>query len=394
MILGIRGIISLISMTGLRAAKSKEIELEREETGKKYGKGKLIRRCILNLLLIGFACTPAFIFADYKEIPTDGPHTYDTLSYTWTNPEQIETLNTSGDNRKVTVQFWYPTDAVGEETYPLVIFSHGAYGFRGSNESLCKELASQGYVVCSIDHTYHAIFTEQEDGKIVIVNQDFLKEVSLVNSPEVNEEENLEITNRWLSVRTGDMNFVLDTIINKCGGALTETDCLPLFQHIDVSKIALTGHSLGGATAAEVGRERNDISAVIDIDGSMSGDIISAKGDEVVLDQTPYPIPLLNIYGQYHYENTRAIADEYMNTLATKNGVDAMETVILGAQHLNYTDLPLFAPGLAKLMGTQGTGDVDVRACIQKLDEIILNYCNHYLKGSEPISIEKEIRLN
>lgn len=81
LILGIRGIISLISMTGLRAAKSKEIELEREETGKKYGKGKLIRRCILNLLLIGFACTPAFIFADYKEIPTDGPHTYDTLSY-------------------------------------------------------------------------------------------------------------------------------------------------------------------------------------------------------------------------------------------------------------------------------------------------------------------------
>lgn len=383
-ILGVRGIISLISMIRFRMGKWQETNCK---------KSSYIGKCILNLVCITFACIPAFMFIDYKPIPTDGPHPFDTVSYTWTDSNRIETLDDSGTNRKVTVQFWYPTDSKGEEKYPLVIFSHGAYGFRGSNSSLCEELASNGYVVCSIDHTYQAIFSEQEDGTVVTVNPSFFQEVSTINSPDIDEEENLEITNRWLKVRTGDMNFVLDTIIEKSSGSLEGTDRPSLYQHIDTSKIALTGHSLGGATAAKLGRNRDDISAVVDIDGSMCGDIVSAKGDEVALDTTPYPIPLLNIYGQYHYDNSRLIADQYMNTLATKNGVDSMETVILGAEHLNYTDLPLFAPGLAKLMGTQGVGNVDARACIQELNEIILNYCNHYLKGNENLSIEKEIRL-
>lgn len=383
-VLLIRGIVSLIST--LRWKKGKWTEKEKSL-------GKQIGRCLLNLVLVGFACIPAFIFADFKAIPTDGSHPFESLSYTWTDSDRIETLDESGENRKVTVQFWYPTDAAGDEKYPLVIFSHGAYGFRGSNQSLCEELASNGYVVCSIDHTYHAIFSAQEDGKIVTINPQFLKEVSMTNSPEIDEEESLRITDGWLLVRTGDMNFVLDQIIEKSNGSLTEADNPALYQHIDTTKIALTGHSLGGATAAEVGRNRDDISAVVDIDGTMMGDIVSAKGEETVLDTTPYPIPLLNIYGQYHYEGSRPLGEDYPNILATETGMDSMETVILGAQHLNYTDLPLFAPGIAKMMGTQGVGDVDTRACIQKLDEIILNYCNHYLKGSENLMIEKEISL-
>ncbi len=60
-------------------------------------------------------------------------------------------------NRQVNVEFWYPSDGGGK--YPLVVFSHGALGIKTSNTSTFIELASHGYVVCSIDHPYQALFT-------------------------------------------------------------------------------------------------------------------------------------------------------------------------------------------------------------------------------------------
>ncbi len=51
--------------------------------------------------------------------------------------------------------------------FPVVIFSHGyAQGFAGQNTALCEELASHGYVVVSIGHTYESFITLLKDGKI------------------------------------------------------------------------------------------------------------------------------------------------------------------------------------------------------------------------------------
>ena len=43
----------------------------------------------------------------------------------------------------------------------------------------------------------------------------------------------------------------------------------------DTEKIGLMGHSLGGAASVTVGRERDDIDAVIDLDGTMLGEQLS-----------------------------------------------------------------------------------------------------------------------
>ncbi len=60
------------------------------------------------------------------------------------------------------VQFWYPDSIDGMN--PLIIFSHGGLGVKSSNETLNSELASHGYVVCSIDHKYQCLYTTDEDG--------------------------------------------------------------------------------------------------------------------------------------------------------------------------------------------------------------------------------------
>lgn len=69
------------------------------------------------------------------------------------------------------MEFWYPKNADG--TYPLLVFSHGAYGIKTSNGSTFTELASHGYVVVSIDHPYHSFYTQSEDGIVTMINSDF-----------------------------------------------------------------------------------------------------------------------------------------------------------------------------------------------------------------------------
>jgi predicted dienelactone hydrolase len=69
------------------------------------------------------------------------------------------------------VEFWYPKDAEG--TYPLVVFSHGTGSMKTSNTSTSVDLASNGYVVCSIDHPYHSLFTIGSDGKLITIDPSY-----------------------------------------------------------------------------------------------------------------------------------------------------------------------------------------------------------------------------
>jgi predicted dienelactone hydrolase len=304
-----------------------------------------------------------------------------TISYTLTDPVRMETFSEKNENRKVTIQFWYPDDAT--ETYPLVVFSHGSFGFRGSNASTFENLASNGYVVCSIDHTYHAFFTKQTDGKLIVVNNGFLNDAIAATNGDFDAQTTYSKTQEWLQIRLGDMNLVLNDILDKA----EETNSDEVYHIINTDKIGLFGHSLGGAAAAELGRERGDIDAAIVIDGTMLGEEVGFENGKEILNNTPYPIPLLNIYNESHFQDATQNADTYDNMVATANAADARQVVVYGAGHLNFTDLPLFSPFLAGLLGT---GEVDKRYCIETMNQIVLNYFNYYLKDAKDLNIKQE----
>ena len=321
-------------------------------------------------LVIFIIMLPIFIFPESKGIEPTGDYDIDTVSYTLTDQSRDEYFTEdSTDKRNVTIQFWYPSKK--SEKYPLVIFSHGAFGYRGSNGSTFKELASHGYVVCSIDHTYHSFLTKQTDGKTILGNKEFM---ATAMNP-LDDEEMYKWSHKALQLRTDDMSFVLNYIKDMTKKSQAE----PVFKKVDLEHIGVMGHSMGGACAAEIGRENNNVDAVIVIDGTMIGEEIGYKNNKSIIRNDPYPKPILNFYNQSHFNDAMEAKDEYENMIMQKNSPNAYQVVIKGSGHMNFTDLPLFSPFLANLLET-GDVNVDARYCINTTNKVILQFFDCYLK--------------
>ncbi len=341
-----------------------------------YHPRKQLLHFVLRIALIAIAAFPAILFPQYTQPKMTGAYPVQTAKYTWTDPGRQDPFGDAGQDRALTVEFWYPDSANGE--WPLVVFSHGAFGFSGSNYSTFAELASNGYVVASIGHTHHAFYTLSTDGQLTTADKDFIAEAAEINAavgPD-SKAEVYTVTRDWLTLRTDDINFIIGKILDEAG---SEGSVMP-FSAIDKEKIGLMGHSLGGAASAQLGRERRDIDAVIVLDGTMLGEEISFNNSQITLDPAPYPVPLLNVYAEDHYTSAReAEGDAYDNFHASSNALCAYETVFSDAGHLNFTDLPLFSPILA---GKLGIGTIDARYCIETMNQVVLAFFNGYLKDA------------
>lgn len=341
-----------------------------------------IGKTISTMLLYFFALLPAFLFPQYKEPQITGTYQVAIENYTWTDTNRIETYSDSGENRSITVKMWYPIE---EGTYPLVVFSHGSTGMIDSNFSTCQELASNGYVVVSIGHPYQAIMVEDTDGNVTLIDPQFLSDVMTnngVDTPEHNQEI-YEASQNWMSIRSADMNFVLDTILTKKANGESGA-----FSKVDDTKIGLFGHSLGGATAVNVGRQRNDIDAVINLEGTMLGEYTGCENGIYSFNEEPYTVPLLDVNSRAIYDRaSTAISQEYVNFYVGENALDFHEAIFNDVGHLNFTDLPLVSPFLASMLGI---GEADARESIEAMNEMILNYFNYYLKDAPELVLSHE----
>ena len=83
-----------------------------------------------------------------------------------------------------------------------------------------------------------------------------------------------EFFQKWMGIRTADINFVIDTILSESGN----NSAAQVYQLIDGSKIGVMGHSLGGSAALGIGRMRNDVKAVIALESPFLADIVGVTG--------------------------------------------------------------------------------------------------------------------
>jgi dienelactone hydrolase len=339
-----------------------------------YKAGPSLVKAVLMLLLVFIAVVPALIFPQYKQPQVTGKHPVATALFTYTNENQIETFTNTGEKRKVNVEFWYPADSTGGGKYPLVVFSHGSMGIKTSNPSTFMELASNGYVICSIDHPYHAMFTRGSNGRVVTVAASF---------------QTLKLENNWMTVQATDINFVLNTILAKA----KDPGSAAVYHLVDGEKIGLMGHSLGGVSSAQVARERvangrNEIDAVVNLDADLFGEYVGVVDGKEVLNKSLYPVPILTLLSEDIKQRIDAIpnADKFVAVqyISTTNP-QAYEIVFPGTNHMSFTDMPLTSPLLTSLLNssvhsTRGSG-ADPLATIEKMNATVLQFFNVYLKG-------------
>lgn len=301
-------------------------------------------KVITTTAIVLILCAVA-LFPNLKSIPTTGEYAYTSCVLELTDKSRIEEFKDDGSPRKLSVLVYYPHEnKITDNSCPLIVFSHGGISTKTSNLSLYQELASHGYVVVSIDHTYHALFTEI-DGVRIPIDSGYMKELS-------EEDSHSDIQNsfsrfqKWMKLRTDDIRFVIDTFIDR---SINESSSF--YRLIDAGRIGVAGHSLGGAAALGVARQRDDVQAVLALESPYLYDITGVDGQEFTWNTEPYQCAVMNIYSDSGYP----LIENDNKYVQNKNHLINNENIhyehIAGSNHYTLTDLVRTSPILCVLLG-------------------------------------------
>lgn len=139
------------------------------------------------------------------------------------------------------------------ESYPVVIISHGWKGFRELHTDYAEELASNGFIAISIDHTYGSQVVRFEDGSIAYLNKEALpKELA---PPKYNYASSILV-----ATYGEDVASVLDDLekLNRINQDFK--------GKLNLEKIGLLGHSTGGGGDVYISLKDKRIKALLGLD--------------------------------------------------------------------------------------------------------------------------------
>ena len=380
----------------------------------------------LTLLLLAVS-TALPILLPVPSIPaSSGPYQVGTRIYELVDSSRMEIYSGKEEARRFMIQVWYPSEispsdrrapwmadaeifaptlaryidlpsffldhlglvqmpayresklAPSSTAYPVILFSHGWNGFNAQNSGQAIQLASHGYVVVGLQHTYGALITVFPDGKIAKNNPSGL--------PDGKPTEEYEAAAQILSDQwAGDMGFALDFLESQ------KNDETGQFHNLlDLSNVGVYGHSTGGGAAIEFCGTDIRCKALLGMDPFMRP--VSYEVLENGLSQ-----PSFFMFSQRWADELDSRNNELFHKFIP--GVEQSLGVITinGTAHYDFTDIPLLSP-LAPQLGLKGP--INGRQVTIIVNDYLLSFFNATLKSestnlfAEGQGKYSEVRIN
>jgi dienelactone hydrolase len=241
----------------------------------------------------------------------------------------------------------------GSEPLPVVVYVHGWGGFRSVQATLAEALASHGYVVVALDHTYGSVATRFTDGEVVPIDPSALP-------TDASSDTYDEASRTLVTTFADDVRFLLDEL---------EAGTIPVLgDGLDLERVGLVGHSTGGGAAIDVCASDPRCATVIGFDPWVEpvGDTIIGSG---------LAVPTLSLRSEEWVDHPN---DARLRRLhAASQDVTGL-AAIAGTTHRDVTMLPLLTP-LAGVIGL--AGDTDGRRTHRIVEAWTLGFLDAHLRG-------------
>lgn len=258
-----------------------------------------------------------------------------------------------------------------QHSYPVVLMRAGLSGLVTGYTSLAEDLASHGYVVVGFDAPYRSSVVVFPAGSVIVRapqdNADLL-------SGSLQEKLAIKLVQAW----SADMGFALDQLER-----LNVSDPSGRFQgRLDMQRIGVFGHSLGGATALQFCHGDSRCKAGIDVDGAPLGSVI----------REGVPQPFLFLLADHKRDcdaNCRQVIANIRSIYERMPSDQRLWIMIRGANHYMFSDdgALLKSP---LLMRTLGIVHIDGRRQIAVTRHCIGTFFDVYLKGAPTSEINNQ----
>jgi predicted dienelactone hydrolase len=234
---------------------------------------------------------------------------------------------------------------------PLVVLSPGFTKQVSTLTSLAEDLASRGYVVAGIDHTYENYATTFPYGRVA--------ECLACDS-----ETDPGFGTRVVQGRAADVSFVLDQLPSKWDGS----------DLINLSRIAMVGPSIGGATAMAAMLKDSRVRAGINMDGTMYARI----------PKSGFARPFLLMGTKEHTPGSRR-DNSWDRDWKLLTGWKRW-LVLSGTEHQSFTDSPLLADAL-RIKPTYGV--LPAARSAELTRTYVAAFLDHHLQGKRQPLLDK-----
>ena len=272
----------------------------------------------------------------------------------------------------------YRNIQIADGIFPVLIFSHGYNSKANGYYALLTELASHGYVIFAINHTYESTGSTFPDGTQRYFDYEY---ASLIESgtwetmePVIDAfKSGLSFEDRHPIVRKGLTTYFVRDMVERWAhdiidvvGELDAWNSDGFFKgKLDLSKVGVFGHSRGGGAAGESILEDDRIQAAANIDGVQWGQIVD----------TVFQKPFLFLSADWPAEHENLNQHAYVN----KSTSVFYEGIVLQTGHSNFMDIPYMIP----VRSLSQAGDIDPDLAMEITRKVVTSFFDKHLKNKD-----------